>query len=306
MMAAVTHEEEKLAYSNIQVCSLWSMLNDVIIGTFTMDGPQRSLLLRIQGSLCQKTALTFASPNLQMEETKERVVVVSKPLDIEKACSAETDLQDLFVSRLRQDKLYKADVLHCLAILDSLSEVNTGAQCVCTFLKASLALAENRQIVKGIASSALLSTVTTVLTLVIGGDVLLAYMFQIFCNTSKAFAWMAHNVLRTKFHVDFGPSFVGLCKTFLFTALPFVLPEYFFNFASMNKARIAGITLPFLLNFGLIVDKGMQYLLAWISGELPSRGDWISLAGIIVAVVVGALVDGYADQGEFQSGGGHP
>jgi hypothetical protein len=32
------------------------------------------------------------------------------------------------------------------------------------------------------------------------------------------------------------------------TALPFVVPEYMFNFASMNRARAAGLTLPYLLN----------------------------------------------------------
>ncbi len=34
----------------------------------------------------------------------------------------------------------------------------------------------------------------------------------------------------------------------MFTALPFVVPEYLFNFASMNRARAAGLTLPYLLN----------------------------------------------------------
>ena len=81
-------------------------------------------------------------------------------------------------------------------------------------------------------------------------------------------------------------------QTFAFTALPFVVPEYMFNFASMNRARAAGLTLPYLLNVtppplnsqssrvemhpppnafvceqvGLIVDKIVQYALAWVSG----------------------------------------
>jgi hypothetical protein len=98
------------------------------------------------------------------------------------------------------------------------------------------------------------------------GDAAAAYVYQVICNSSKALAWMFNNVLRTKFGVSFGEDFSGICKvitnsatlcyaisnwlrqTFLFTALPFVVPEYLFNFASMNRARAAGLTLPYLLN----------------------------------------------------------
>ncbi len=35
--------------------------------------------------------------------------------------------------------------------------------------------------------------------------------------------------------------------------MPFVIPEYLFNFASMNRARSAGLTLPYLLNVSQLV-----------------------------------------------------
>jgi hypothetical protein len=104
-------------------------------------------------------------------------------------------------------------------------------------------------------------------------------------------AWMSNNVLRTRFNIDFGNSFGGLLKTFFFMAFPFVLPEYMLMFASMYKARSAGLTIPFLLNFGLATDKCMQYLLAYLSGENPSNGDYLALFGILLAVFVGAIYD---------------
>ena len=143
----------------------------------------------------------------------------------------------------------------------------------------------------GVCALLALSMIVSLVCALKGSDAVAAYAFQIICNSSKAAAWMSNNIVRTKLKIDFGPSFVGLCKTFLFTALPFVIPEYFLNFASMHRARAAGITLPFLLNFGLIVDKVVQYLLAWLSGEVPSRGDWLALAAIAGAVLAGAWVD---------------
>jgi hypothetical protein len=117
-----------------------------------------------------------------------------------------------------------------------------------------------------------------------------AYGFQIISNSSKGVAWMLNNVLRTKFDIDFGSSITGLFQEFFFTALPFVVPEYFFNFGSMYKARAANMTLPFLLNCGLIIDKLTQYVLAIASGELPSHGDWIALFGIVISVMLGSML----------------
>ena len=143
----------------------------------------------------------------------------------------------------------------------------------------------------GISAFLALSMIVSLVCSLRGSDAVAAYAFQVICNASKAAAWMSNNIVRTKLKIDFGSSFGGLCKTFLFTALPFVIPEYFLNFASMYKARAAGMTLPFLLNFGLIVDKVVQYLLAWLSGEVPSRGDWLALAAIVGAVLFGAWID---------------
>ena len=98
-------------------------------------------------------------------------------------------------------------------------------------------------------------------------------------------------------------------QTFAFTALPFVVPEYMFNFASMNRARAAGLTLPYLLNVtppplnsqssrvemhpppnafvceqvGLIVDKIVQYALAWVSGGGCDVMVFIVFRGVHVA-----------------------
>ena len=61
----------------------------------------------------------------------------------------------------------------------------------------------------------------------------------------------------------------------------------------MSKARAAGITLPFLLNFGLVVDKSFQYLFAVISGEPPSLGDWVAYALIVMSLVIAVVIDSY-------------
>lgn len=121
-----------------------------------------------------------------------------------------------------------------------------------------------------------------------GGALAAAYAYQVICNSSKATAWMMNNVLRTRCGIDFGDSTNGLIKTFLLTALPFVIPEYVFNFTSMDAARSSGITIPYVLNFGLVVDKATQYLFAIMSGEYPSSGDWIALFGIALSMIIGA------------------
>ena len=184
------------------------------------------------------------------------------------------------------------DCQQLVKTLHHLSGVSADATEVHELLKTALNDASDDRKKRGVIAGGLLSITMMISTIIIasGSDGMAAYGFQIICNTSKAAAWMFNNVLRTRFGIDFGNSPLGLMKTFFFTALPFVFPEYLLNFASMYRARSAGITLPYLLNFGLAVDKVVQYLLAWLSGEEPSRGDWIALLGILLSITIGALI----------------
>jgi hypothetical protein len=195
--------------------------------------------------------------------------------------------------RIKTDNLFDLDLFEAIKVLKKLQGVNVKAENISKFLKSISDDAHNEKKKRYTLVGSVLSFAVglSVILIASGGDRIGAYGLQVICNCSKAMAWMSNNVLRTRFNIDFGPSFVGLLKTFFFMAFPFVLPEYVLMFASMHKARAAGMTIPYLLNFGLATDKFVQYLLAYLSGESASAGDWLSLFGIIVSVSLGAAYD---------------
>ena len=197
------------------------------------------------------------------------------------------------INKMRVDPGLTNDTKELATILTKMKDYNTDCDSTAIFLKSLHDAVTNEKRKKGIVVFLILSFSLVLSTIAASSNnnLLGAYGLQVICNGSKAIAWMFNNVLRTRFNIDFGNSVLGLTKTFFFTAFPFVIPEYYFNFASMYRARAANITLPYLLNFGLAVDKFVQYLLAWLSGEVPSVGDWVAFAGIIVSVGIGAVVD---------------
>jgi hypothetical protein len=120
------------------------------------------------------------------------------------------------------------------------------------------------------------------------GDTGTAYSYQVLSNSYRATAWMTHEYIKKHFGIDFGNSFFGVGKKFALTALPFVVPEYYFNFLSMYHSRNALLSIPYVLNFGLLVDQANRYFMALTSDIPPTKSDLLCLISLILAFSIGS------------------
>jgi hypothetical protein len=117
--------------------------------------------------------------------------------------------------------------------------------------------------------------------------IFLAFFFQLMCNCCKGTAMMLHNVLRTRYGIDYGISMFGLIQTFIVSSLPFVTAEFFFSLGSKRKYLRANLIPAYVLNFGMCIEKLVQYAFAIGSGEFPTGSDWIVFFGVVLAAIVG-------------------